>query len=437
MGKKTIIAVFSIIFSLGVLISGCTNEDGPEKGGQGSSVIDHITVAMITRAGEEDPGTSGSGEDDETETPKDDSELTDDDIKELLQMPYTLKFDRNSVIFVSQQTERVAPFQNEDGIYSYKFIEDNEADWEDGYNFTPLDMNDPLEWFKIGNGGSFRGGFALYALYFPGRDEISRKEENNKIIYSVEPDQTTLENLIKSDILGAYHSNPTLFTRLRFNLFHLMTYLRIRLYVPVYDAETKTGYYDDALISANLDNTSTDFTIEWSTIRSSDTEGPAISPLAREGTILMYQHPLGDDNNRETMLIRYEDFIPKDYFEQPIEGDYDNVRVYDFSVIMPMQLGTKDADGKDMSYTQTNFLNFILRSNSGAENKYIFNQALTANSTGSNLQLTQGVFQYLELYVPRVGNKVIYVNGNMKPWLNHTTNVPLHSEEEESDGETE
>lgn len=423
MSKKSVIALFSNILVTILVLTGCSHEDSLEGEADKSSVIDHISVALKSR------GEEGEGE---ADTPKEDSELTDEDIQDLLGMPYMLSFDENSVIFVSQQTERVSPFQNEDGIYAYRYIEDNEADWEDGYNFTPLDMEDPLEWFKIGNGGTYRGGFALYALYFPLQDKITRKVENNKIIYSVQQDQTTLENLMKSDILGAYHSNPTLFTRLRFNMFHLMTYMRIRLYVPVYDGASKTGYYDDALISANLDKTSTDFTIEWNTIRSSDTEGPAISPLAGEGTILMYKHPHPEGEPRDSISIRYEDFIPKDFFDQPIEGDYDSVRVYDFSVIMPMQLGTKDENGKDLSYTQTNFLNFILRSNSGAENKYIFNQTLTANSTGSNLQLTQGIFQYLELYVPRVGNKLIYVKGNVKPWLrNETPNVPLHSEEEE------
>ena len=447
MCKKTIISVLTFIF-LALVMSGCSQEEVLQGGKGTSSIVDRISIAVVSRGDEGETGEginpyepdpdngdiAGNNNGGETK-PEEDSELTDEDIKELLGMPYTLSFDENSVIFVSQQTEKVSPFQNQEGIYAYRFIEGNEADWEDDYNFTPLDMEDPLEWFKIGNGGSFRGGFALYALYFPNQSEISSKKENNKIIYSVQQDQTTLENLIKSDILGAYHSNPTLFTRLRFNMFHLMTYLRIRLYVPEYDPGSKTGYYDNALISANLDNTSTDFTIEWSTIRSSDTEGPAISPLAGEGTILMYQHPHPKDKPREPIQIRYEDFIPKEYFEQPIEGEYDSVRVYDFSVIMPMQLGSKDENGKDLAYTQTNFLNFILQSNSGAENKYIFNQTLTANSTGSNLQLTQGIFQYLELYVPRVGNKVIYVKGNMKPWLHHTTNVPLHSSDEDNNQE--
>lgn len=424
-----LLPVIAVLLLTGIAMSCSNDEVNGGKEGSETSLIDHISVALMTR--------DGNDEEDLDEDNISDDELTDADFKRLYGMPFTLNFDSNSVIFVSQQTERVSPFQTSDGIYAYKYIEDNQANWEDDYNFTPLDLDDPLEWYKIGNRGSYRGGFALYALYFPKREEILQREENGKIIYSVEQDQSTLDNLIKSDILGAYHSNPTLFTRLRFNMFHLMTYLRIRLYVPVYDPASRTGYFDDSLISANLDHTTPDFTIEWSAMRSSDTEGPAISPLTGEGAIIMYQHPLEDGEEREIKEIPYEQYIPTEYFEQPIEGDYDTVKVYDFSVIMPMQGSSKNAEGKDQAFTQTNFLNFILRSNSGAENKYIFNQTLTANSTGSNLQLNQGIFQYLELYVPRVGNKVIYVTGNMKPWLENMTSLPLHREDEDPGGNTE
>ena len=390
----------------------CTDKEGPVASGDQDPRIDHISVALMTR-GEEGDGIN-----------------SDETLKRDYGMPFALKFDANSVVFVSQQTETRYPYQKPEQIYAYKFMEDAEADWEDGYNFTPLDLDDPLEWFKIGNGGTYRNGFALYALYFPLQNEISQRTEGGKIIYSVQQDQSTLENLIKSDILGAYHSTPTLFTRLRFNLFHLMTYLRIRLYVPVYDSTSKTGYYDNALISADLDKTTTDFAIQWSIIPSSDSSGPVISPLSGDGTIEMYMHPVEDGEDRELKSIKYTDFIPKDYFEQPIEGDYDNVRVYDFSVIMPMQKNTTDENGKDQAYAQTNFLNFFLRSNSGATNKYYFNQTLKANTTNNNIQLNQGVFQFMELYVPRVGNKVIYVGGTLTPWSHHFTSLPLHNEDD-------
>lgn len=417
------------------ILSGCTQDEAdPGQKGDGSSAVDVINVSLRTRDGsEETPGDY----DTDKEAEKDTEEITDTDIQRLYGMPFKLSFDSNSIIFVSQQTEKSYPYSSDDITYAYKYIEDNEADWEDGYNFTPLDQESPLEWFTIGNRGSFRGGFALYALYFPGRTEIPQRVENNVIYYSVESDQSTLENLIKSDILGAYHSNPTLFTRLRFNLFHLMTYLRIRLYVPVYDREKKTGFYDNALISANLSQASPDFSIEWSALRSSDTEGPAITPGNTEGTITMYMHPIPEGEERETKDdFEYGKYIPDTFYDQGIDGDYDTVKVYDFSVIIPRQGNVTDENGKVDSFTQTNFLNFVMQSNSGAEVKYLFNQALTASSLGNNLQLDQGVFQYLELYVPRIGNNVIYVKGTLNPWGQHTTSLPLHSNEDDSESET-
>ena len=421
--KKFLYSYLSVLLVL--ISSGCTNEiKDPEVQNKDNDIIDRIQVSLasITR-GEGDETTQGNeGEGGEG------SDNPGQEFNPENYIPYTLTLDKNSVIFVSQQTEDMPAFQNDDVTFTYSYIENSDASWDDDYNFAPDDEDDPLQWYKIGAGGSFHGGFALFALWFPMSDEIRQQVDptTGTITYSVMQDQSTLDNLIKSDILGAYHSALTLFTRLRFRLFHLMTYVRIRLYVPVYDFDSKTGFYDDALISSSLDHATPDFAVEWSAYRSSDTEGPAISALQGDGSIIMYQHPLPDGvTEREPIQIKYTDFIPKDYFEQPIEGDYDNVRVYDFSVIMPMQNGETDENGDEISYSTTNFLNFILRSNSGAPLEYYFNQSMSANSTGSNLELKQGNFQYMELYVPRVGNKIIFVGGKINPWNHRATSFPL------------
>lgn len=350
-------------------------------------------------------------------------------------IPYSLTFDSSSRIFVSQQTEKVPPFYNDEDIYPYNYFESIiEPNWEKGYNFAPQ-QDDALEWFKIGERGSYRGSFALYALYFPLSDVIRQKNEDNMITYSVMEDQSIEDedgipiNLIKSDILGAYHSTPTLFTRLRFRLFHLMTYLRIRLYVPIWDPSSKTGFTgDDALLQASLNNVTPDFAIEWKAKRSSDTEGPAVSALKGEDHIIMYEHKIPKDRARETLKIKYTDYIPKDYFEQPLKGDYDDVKVYDFSVIIPMQKGIPDPNDeeKEISFTSTDFLTFILQNPSGGNVSYNFNQNYSANSTSSNLMLSQGKFQLLELYVPRVGNQVIYINASINPWNHRATSFPLN-----------
>lgn len=402
----------------------CINEEGiteNKKEDKSESIISDIKVSLSGRTRADGDQTDNTGVD------GDGGEDTPSVFDPQDYIPFTLSLDNNSVVFISQQTENIPAFQTDTLIYTYSYTDpQEEINWDEGYNFAPDNQDDPLEWYKIGAGGSYHGGFALYALYFPIENNIRQNEENGMITYSVMQDQSTLENLIKSDILGAYHSSPTLFTRLRFRLFHLMTYVRIRLYVPVYNAGSKTGFYDDALVEANLNNVTPDFAIEWSAYRSSDTEGPAIAALHGDGNIIMYQHPLPDGvTEREPVQIKYKDYVPEDYFEQPIVGDYDDVRVYDFSVIMPMQKGELDENGDEISYTSTNFLNFLLRSNSGAVNTYYFNQSMSANSTGSNLELKQGNFQYMELYVPRVGNKIIYVGGKVNPWNHRTTSFPL------------
>lgn len=425
-------AIYLPLLTTLLVSAGCTSDlkdpKEPSVPG-GNNIIDHISVSMATR-GDEDG--DGSDPDDD---PISDGETVD--INDLI--PFTLKFDKDSKIFVSQQTTLIPAFQTSDVIYNYNFIEGrDDANWDEGYNFEPDDQDDPLEWYKIGAGEVYNGGYSLYALFFPNSDEINEvTTPTGEIHYKVMADQRDLENLIKSDIMGAYHSTPTLFTRLKFRLFHLMTYVRIRLYVPVYNPENKTGFRDNALQLAELTNVTPEFAVEWSAIRSSDTQGPSIVALEGEDQIYMYQHPLpiGEDGEPTAPIQELEwwKYIPDDYFEQPLGKDeLDQVRVYDFSVIMPMQKGVLNDEGNEIQFSATNFLNFYLHSvATGVTQKYYFNQSFSANSTTSDLKLEQGNFQYLELYVPRVGNKIIYVGAQVKPWEHRKSSFPLQGSDVE------
>ena len=387
------------------------NPGGINNGGK-DGIIDKLCVMLTTRSDDDDSDQPGNDPgSDETFDPE---ELS----------PFSLSFDNTSTIFVSQQTTAIPAFQNDEVTYAYNYIPGSgNANWDDGYNFAPSEQDDPLEWFKISNGGSYNGGYSLYALYFPIDNEIRQNiTDDGQIRYSVMKDQRDLKDLERSDILGAFHSTDNLFTRLRFKLFHLMTYVRIRLFVPVYDPETKTGYYDNKLKYAELSNVTPEFAVEWSALITTES-APRIVALNGEDEIFMYQHPAPLDNEgnpyHEEIEIEWKKYIPDDYFDQPLKTDYDRVRVYDFSVIMPMQKGIIDEEGKETQFSATNFLNFYIESNApGVINKYYFNQGFSANSTTSNLQLTQGNFQYLQLYVPRVGNKLIYVTAQVRPW-NH------------------
>ena len=415
--KITLFATIALVLSL---FWSCDSESDPseQENMDKTPYVTGIGVSLATRSSDDN-----GGEDDKSF-----------DLDELI--PYSLTFNENTILQISQQTRTINPFQNEDVTYDFAYIPGSEgASWDNeaSYNFTPYKMDDPLEWNKIAEGGSLNGGFALYCMYFPIENKLREKEgEYGATNYYVMADQSTVENLKKSDILGAYHSTPTIFSRIRFRLFHLMTYVRIRLFVPVYDVEKNTGYREGALQYATLNNVTPDFAIDWSAIRSSDTQGPAVSPLAGDGEIKMYQHPLAEGKTEhEIVEIKYKDYLRDGYFDQGIDGDYDKVRVYDFSVIIPNQRGTVGEDGKESNFTSTDFLNFYLRTNSGAITRYYFNQAFSANTNESMLEMNEGIFQYLQLYVPRVGNQVVFVGAKVNPWNQMGTNMLLTPEEVE------
>lgn len=345
-------------------------------------------------------------------------------------IPYTLTFNNESVVFVSQMTNNVPAFSNEDVIYSFGYIPGSEnASWDDdnSYNFTPNDEKDPLEWSKIGAAQTYHGGFSLYALYFPMSDKINQvTSEDNTIHYKVEQDQSILENLIKSDILGAYHSTEKLFTRIRFKMFHLMSYLRLRLYVPVYNDQLYTGFREGALESVILTNVTPEFAMNWTASISSDDQSPVVNALSGDNSIKMYQHPLEDGQSEHPIItVNYKKLLGEGYFDQGLSTDDDEVRVYDFSVLIPPQLGFVDNKGNPQPFTKKNFLHFYLYSNSGALKHYYFNQDFSANSTESNLNLTYGNFQLMEIYVPRVGNKAISVSAKVIPWNQRSSNFQL------------
>lgn len=401
-----------------------------------SPYIDGIGVTLADLA----PGISTRASEGDQEMPSDQTF----DVDTL--MPYTLEFNDNSVIQVSQKTRTEDPFRTDAETYDFSYIPlsnlDPSADpWSDpnSYNFGAAVEDDPLEWNKIGEKGSWNGGFALFSLYFPLENQLRQKDGGDGTIhYSVMKDQSIKDNLIKSDILGGYHSTSTLFSRIRFRMFHLMTYLRIRLYVPVYDEDEDTGYRDGALQYATINNVNPDFAIEWNAIRSSDTEGPKVSPVEGSDEIKMYQHPIPDGLTSYPITeINYRDF----YADQGLPtGNLDKVRIYDFSVIIPLQKSETDADGNVHNFAETQFLNFFFKSNSGAINKYYFTQANQPDYSdrdpdnpppSSNLELTQGRFQFLELYVPRVGNKVVYLGAKVNNWGKMGTEMVLTPEPEE------
>lgn len=413
----------------------CASEDDlPEQVASEENLIDRIGVSIApmnfnTTRAEDGTETPGPGKYDENYF----------DINGLA--PYSLDFDENSIIQISQRGTNREPFLNEDDIFDFRYIPgQTDASWgaEDTYNFAGYRQKVPLQWNTIGQAGSWSGGFALYGMYFPVDNKLrSKTDENGRTVYHVMQDQSTLENLRRSDILGAFHSTDKMFERLKFRFFHLMTYVRIRLYVPLYDNEKHTGYREDALQYATLNNVTTDFAIDWNVVRSSDTQGPFVTPLSGEDEIIMYQHPLEEGQTSHPITeIHYNDYFRDGYFDQGIDGDTDKVRVYDFSVIIPKQRGFIGEDGQESTFTSTDFLNFYFRTNSGAITRYYFNDTFKGsgpdNVQNNDLKLNEGgVFQYIQLYVPRVGNQIIYFGANVLPWGHYGSSMLLQPEDED------
>lgn len=421
--------ILSAMFLSVCLLSGCSDESKVFQNGENSGdTVDRISVALTSHSVKTDAGNGDS---------ESDKFIVDDiDIAELI--PYDISFKENSILQISQQTQIREPFRNDDDIFNYIYMgtpEASMATWGDtlSYNFEAYRPVTPLRWEYIGKGESYNGGFAMYALYFPLENKLRRNVlDNGSIRYNVMQDQSTLENLMKSDILGGYHSTPKLHSRIAFKMYHLMSYFRIRLYVPLYNDDNKTGYREDALLYATINNVTNEFAIDWNTTLSSDETGPAVSAVEGSNEIIMYQHPLPPGETKHKIdSIPYKDFIYDGYFNQKIEGDYDYVRIYDFSVIIPYQKGEIRSDGKEHNFTETNFLSFYFQTNAGAVTKYYFNPTLNNGTTSSQFEMKQGLLQYLQLYVPRVGNEIVNMGASVKDWTQMGGNTSLEEVEDD------
>lgn len=303
-------------------------------------------------------------------------------------------------------------------IYEYKKDADEEANWNSGYNFSCQKDRFPIDWDDVKNVGSVGNAFSMYAMFFPGDNEPRVKEDDGKVLFNVEKDQTggkedvyDKQNFIKSDIMGAYHATSSLYTRLRFRLFHLTTYLRVTLYVPVFrssgDDMKFSGYEPGAVKGAFVMNAMTDFSIEWRANRSSDTEAPLVQQLsnAERSDIRMYMHK----PTEEISEIKVNGY----YKDSDVNEDEDEVRVYNFSVLFP---------------TQTfgdNFLCFVLESPDDDSYKYYYFSASQIVGDSGNYGLTQGTLQQLFLYLPRRTNETILVGAKILPWKDAVTDMTV------------
>lgn len=322
-------------------------------------------------------------------------------------------FEDGSIIYISQMGTTLDPsFEaGSTNMYQYSWYENEEAEWDYEYNFS-ADPS-PLSWSVISSNGQVGNAFSLYGMFFP---------QGNSIRFNVEKDQTQLENFLVSDVMGAYHATPSLFTRLRFRFFHLMVYLRVTLFVPVLEFadDEYTGYDENALLTAYMVNPVTNFSINWRANRSSDTEAPLVSdPVSKDyGNIYMYQHA---GSGTKQQLIDVSPY----YTDGDLETD--NVRVYEFSVLFPPQTFG----------TAAPILCFQLQT-PGQQNGdttspksvsyYFYSNRLTTET--NDFRFTQGTLQQLNLYLPRHSNETVLVSANIIDWTNATTGMTVVEKEE-------
>lgn len=340
-------------------------------------------------------------------------------------------FEKGSTLYISQVGTTADPnftdnFNNSN-LYIYQYKKNESATWDEEYNFEYDKSRKPIDWQDVKALGPVGNAFSLYALYFP---------VDNRVKFKVEPDQTggandpyDTRNFKKSDIMGAYHATSSLYTRLRFRLFHLMVYLKVTLYVPIHKDNGKeasdkdykySGFAPNALQGAFVMNAYRDFSIEWRANRSSDT--PPYPQDQKSGTkenIRMYQHPFHND---ETSKI---DIDIRDYYSEnnnEVNEYQDEVYKYTFSVLFPSQ------------QFGGNFLCFVLKAIDGQLKYYYFSSNQIKGDSDSN-GLVSGTLQELELYLPRTTNQTILIGAKVLPWEDAVTDMTVTKDSSKEGGE--
>ena len=286
-----------------------------------------------------------------------------------------------SCVLISQRSQNLSVNFNEGepNCYKYVYNENPAANWEnDKFNFTSVN---PMSWDKIISNGDFEGNYALCALFYPGGND-----NENYVLAN----QSQEESFFASDILGTWHKTESEGERLRFQLYHLMCYLYVELYVPVWDG--KTGFFEDALDVAKALSLRTDFNIEWP--KQSSEKAPLASPSNQvSGNVSdITMHENNRDSNEMELSL-------SDFGIQDMEAD--KVRKYSLGILFPQQTVNND------------FLKFTLkRGESFLE--YVFK--VTNTAPGNSITFKPGEITRLKLYVPRTDNDILLIKAEIIKW---------------------
>lgn len=323
-----------------------------------------------------------------------------------------------SILYISQLGTTLDPFQIDNtgnytnNVYPYEWYENEEANWDQDYNFQASPETTPIKWATVRNNGSVGNAFSFYSLYFP---------VDNEIKFNVQQDQSVLEDFLRSDIMGAYHATSSLYSRLRFKLFHLMVNFKVTLYVPVYRQENEgySGFAQNGFQNAVMLNVNPNFSIEWRANRSSDTEAP-LTVLNGSSTVTLIPYNPNAGIDPEIQTIKITDYYSGNTI---LTEEEDEVYVYEFSFLFPGQTFTG------------NFLRFQLNTPGASEganpkNYYFASSQLKEGAT--EFGFTQGTLQQLYLYLPRTGNETIVVGANIVDWAGAETEMTVTEEENQN-----
>lgn len=465
--KRIKLLTVSAVVSTGLLI-GCADKDISDKfDSEDDARFLEVAGAVF----------AGSPEDNIEVTIEDPNDHTDNyEATELLDDAFHNDGTRVDTLFFSQLVSgKLVPFQGVSpdyfpdnmpvnmrekfatgypNLYKYYYQDRYTSTWDDdpgGYNFFPTDTVVKMNWDNIKFWGLNNTGYALYALYYPYNNKLPMDDAGNLDFY-VEPNQTTKDALRKSNFIGAYHSSSKSGQRLKFKLYHLTSYLKVTLYIPVFNAhdtiindagkkeEVRTGFPADALQSAEVRNVFNHFRINWYGGRSSDTAPiTAVTTENPRTDVLMYIPQAEDytdtDGLPPVVTVKLADYI-RDAANNPDLPETDQCWKITLSALIP---GGQDYPIGDQDYplgqtwTDLNFLRFNMRQNIGeVPKRYVFsgNSSLGLIGSGDPLNIGQGRIQHLSLYLPRYGAKAVLLGANIEDWEQwYNDNMGLRKED--------
>ena len=270
-----------------------------------------------------------------------------------------------------------------ENLYKYVYYSNSGADWKNNYNFQPYG-NHALDWLLMKQ-NEMNDGYGLGALYYP---------VQYNVLNSVEPDQSSYENILRSNVLGAWHKTSTYQDRLTFRFNHLMSAFKVTILIPDWNPEDNTGFGADAAKRAYMLKVKKDFVIEWPTnLSTEEAPVPRIIEDSEVVDIRMYLESVANDAVQMNLHDISSDFPDKT----------DSYRTATFVVIFPPQQPASDGPA----------MRFILSTMGEMEKSFVWK---TNNILGSSLQTGRGTVNHFILYLPRTENNALLVQSYVVPW---------------------